>query len=162
MQIVSNISPLSNMAVIGKIHLLQEIYPNIIICSTVYTELMQFSQIKLTIARLVESGWLSVERPTNLQLVSRLEQTLDLGEASAIALAIQINAERLLIDERLGRTFATQYGLKIRGIVGILVYAKNQGLLSATKPIIDRLINEAGFRVDQTLYDFALQESGEK
>jgi hypothetical protein len=162
MQIVSNTSPLSNMAVIDEIHLLQEIYPTIIISSTVYTELMEFSQIKPTIAGLVESGWLSVEHPKNVQLVSRLEQTLDLGEASAIALAIEINAERLLIDERLGRTVATQYGLKIRGIVGILVYAKNQGLPSAMKPIIDRLINEAGFRVDQTLYDFALQESGEK
>ncbi|MEP0956314.1 DUF3368 domain-containing protein [Microcoleus sp. FACHB-1515] len=66
-----------------------------------------------------------------------------------------------MIDERLGRTIALQYGLKIRGLIGILVTAKNQGLISATKPLLDRLIGEAGFRVSQALYDRTLHESGE-
>ncbi|MEM9808376.1 MAG: DUF3368 domain-containing protein [Cyanobacteria bacterium P01_D01_bin.56] len=45
--------------------------------------------------------------------------------------------------------------------VGILVNAKNQGLIPATQPLLDRLVDEAGFRVSQALYDFTLQESGE-
>jgi predicted nucleic acid-binding protein len=161
MRVVSNTSPLSNLAVVGEISLLQQIYPKIVIPPIVQTELTQFPQIKPTIVRLIATGWLSVESPKNLQFVSTLEQTLDAGEASAIALAIEINADRLLIDEHLGRIIAIQHGLKIRGIVGILVNAKNQGLIPEMKPTLDRLIHNAGFRVSQALYDFALRETGE-
>jgi predicted nucleic acid-binding protein len=161
MRVVSNTSPLSNLAVVGEISLLQQIYPKIVIPPIVQTELMQFPQIKPTIVRLIATGWLSVESPKNLQFVSTLEQTLDAAEASAIALAIEINADRLLIDEHLGRIIAIQHGLKIRGIVGILVNAKNQGLIPEMKPTLDRLIHNAGFRVSQALYDFALRETGE-
>jgi uncharacterized protein len=66
-----------------------------------------------------------------------------------------------LIDERLGRNVATQYGLNIRGILGILVNAKEQGIIPAAKPILDRLIHDAGFRVSQALCTRILQESGE-
>ena len=161
MKVVSNTSPLSNLAVIDEINLLQKIYPTVVVPPIVQAELMQFSQINSAIAKLIASGWLSVQAPTDLQFVSKLERTLDSGEASAIALAIEINADRLLIDERLGRSIAVQYGLSIRGIVGILVNAKNQSLIPATQPLLDRLINEAGFRISQTLYNFALQESAE-
>ena len=161
MLIVSNTSPLSNLAVIGEISLLQQIYPKILISPIVHTELISLPEIQPTIATLVITGWLEIRTPKNLQLIQSLEQTLDPGEAAAIALASELNADRLLIDERLGRRTATQYELKIRGILGILVKAKEEGLIPATKPLLDRLVNEAGFRVSQALYIRTLQESGE-
>lgn len=161
MLIVSNTSPLSNLAVIGEISLLQQIYPRILIPPIVYTELMCLPEIQTPIVTLIATGWLEVQTPENLQLVQSLERTLDPGESAAIALASERNADRLLIDERLGRRTATQYGLKIRGILGILVKAKEEGLISAAKPLLDRLVNEAGFRVGQALYIRTLQESGE-
>lgn len=69
---------------------------------------------------------------------------------------VELDASRLLIDERLGRSVAASYGLKLRGIVGILINAKQQGLIRVLKPILDRLIDEAGFPVSQALYDRAL------
>ncbi|WP_394359021.1 DUF3368 domain-containing protein [Leptolyngbya boryana] len=66
-----------------------------------------------------------------------------------------------MIDEKLGRRIASEYGLKIRGIVGVLVNAKTIGLVPAVQPILDRLIEQAGFRISQSLYDRILQESGE-
>lgn len=161
MQIVSNTSPLSNLAVIGEISLLQKIYPTILIPPIVHTELVRLPEIRSTISTLIDTGWLEIQPPKNFQLIQTLSQVLDPGEASAISLAIELNADRLLIDERLGRSIALQYGLKIRGIVGISVNAKNQGLIPAVKPLLDRLISKAGFRVSQTLYDHALQEAGE-
>ncbi|NJL49934.1 MAG: DUF3368 domain-containing protein [Leptolyngbyaceae cyanobacterium SM2_5_2] len=122
---------------------------------------MQFSEIRPAIAALLTTGWLEVKAAQDLQLVWALEQTLDPGESAAIALATELKADRLLIDERLGRRVAMQRGLKVRGILGIIVNAKNQGLLPAAKPLLDRLINEAGFRVSQVLYERTLQESGE-
>lgn len=161
MRVVSNTSPLSNLAVIGELNLLQKIYSKILIPPTVYDELMRFQEIQLVISTVIETGWLEVRTPQNIQMIQTLNQFLDPGEAAAIALAVDISADRLLIDERLGRSIASQYSLKIRGILGILLNAKRQGLISEIKPLLDRLTGEAGFRVSQTLYDRILQESGE-
>jgi uncharacterized protein len=161
MLIVSNTSPLSNLAVIGELSLLQTIYPALLIPPMVQTELMRLPEIQPIIAASLKSGWLQVQSPNNLQLLQTLNQTLDPGETEAIALTLEINADRLLIDEQLGRSVALQSGIKIRGILGILVNAKSQGLIPAVKPILDRLIQQAGFRVSRTLYDRTLQETGE-
>ena len=90
-----------------------------------------------------------------------LQIQLDPGESEAIALVLELNANRLLIDERLGRNIATQYGLKIRGILGLLVNAKEQGLIELLKPILDDLLARSGFRVRQDLYDRILQDVSE-
>ncbi|MBN8562550.1 MAG: DUF3368 domain-containing protein [Leptolyngbya sp. UWPOB_LEPTO1] len=161
MLIVSNTSPLSNLAIIGELSLLQSVYPKILIPSIVEAELMRLPEIQPIISNQIASGWLEVQVPTDLQLLQALSQSLDPGEAAAIALAIELNADRLLIDEKLGRRIASEYGLKIRGIVGVLVNAKTKGLVPAVQPILDRLIEQAGFRISQSLYDRILQESGE-
>jgi uncharacterized protein len=161
MLIVSNTSPLSNLAVIDEISLLQKIYPKILIPPIVHTELVRLRKNQPAIAMLIQTGWIEIQTPKNIQLIQSLEQTLDPGESAAISLAVELNADRLLIDERLGRNIAIQYGLKIRGILGILVNAKEQELIPAAKPILDRLIHEAGFRVSQALYTRVLHESGE-
>lgn len=161
MLIVSNTSPLSNLAVIGQLPLLQTLYPTILIPPIVQAELLCFPEIQPIVSTHITTGWLQIQNPNNLPLLQTLNQTLDPGEAAAIALAVELNADRLLIDERLGRSIATQYGIKIRGIIGILVNAKTQGLILAIQPILDRLIQEAGFRVSQALYDRTLQEAGE-
>lgn len=163
MIIVSNTSPISNLIIIGEIALLQQIYPKVLIPPTVHSELTRLQALQLTMISLLGAGWLEIKAPTktNLQLLDTLNQTLDPGEAEAIALAIELSADRLLIDERLGRSVAASYGLKLRGLLGILINAKQQGLIPVLKPILDRLINQAGFRVSQMLYDRTLQEVGE-
>ncbi|PSR15805.1 DUF3368 domain-containing protein [filamentous cyanobacterium CCP3] len=161
MPIISNTSPLSNLAAIGEIELLQKIYPKVYIPPAVYSELIRFDEIQPTISNVMKTGWLEIQMPKNTQLIQTLNQFLDPGEAAAIALAIDISADRLLIDERLGRSIASQHNVKIRGILGLLVNAKSQGLIPVVKPLLDRLIGEAGFRVGPALYDRVLREVGE-
>jgi hypothetical protein len=162
---VSNTSPISNLisnlTLIGEISLLKKIYPKIIIPPAVHTELTRLPNLQPTITSFIAEGWLEIQPPTNFQLLQTLNQALDPGESEAIALAISLGADRLLIDERLGRNIATNYGLKLRGIVGILINAKQQGMIPALKPILDQLIGQAGFRVSQALYNRALQEVSE-
>lgn len=161
MLVVSNTSPISNVAMIGQLPLLQQIYPKIIIPPTVHAELLRLTAVQADSSTLISTGWLKVVSVKDLTLLRTLENQLDPGESEAIALAIELKANRLLIDERLGRSIATEYGLKIRGLLGILGHAKTNGLIPALKPILDALIEQAGFRVSQTLTisHYEMQES---
>lgn len=161
MRAVSNTSPLSNLAVIGEIELLQKIYPKVYIPPAVHSELIRFSEIQATISNAIEAGWLEIQTPKNIQFIQILNQFLDPGEAAAIALSVDIGADRLLIDKRLGRGIALQHNVKIRGLLGLLVNAKSQRLIPVMQPLLDRLIGEAGFRISPALYDRVLREVGE-
>ena len=158
MIIVSNTSPISNLIIIGEIALLKRIYPKVLIPPAVYSELTRLPTLEPTLISFLDSDWLKIQAPTNFQILYTLSQMLDPGESEAIALAVELSADRLLIDERLGRNVAASYGLKLRGLLGILIYAKQEGFIPVLKPILDRLINQAGFRVSQLLYDRTLQE----
>ena len=81
---------------------------------------------------------------SNEPLTKLLKQTLDRGEAEAIALSIELKADWILLDEREGRKVAKSLGLKV---TGILLRAKHLGELDSLQPVIDRLINKAGFRI---------------
>jgi uncharacterized protein len=72
-------------------------------------------------------------------------------------LAVEIQADQVLIDERRGRLVATRLNLHYTGILGILVEAKSQGLIAEVKPLLDALVCEAGFWVAEPLYSSVLQ-----
>lgn len=86
-----------------------------------------------------------------LHLLPKLYNQVSIPEA--IALALELNANLLLIDERLGRSEANRLGLKITGLLGILVEAKQRNLIIAVKPLMDALIATSEFRVSSKLYN---------
>ena len=93
--------------------------------------------------------------------MTALEGQLDRGEAEAIALAAELQADLLLMDERLGRTEAARFGLRVIGVLGVLIEAKGRGRLQRIEPILDELRHDAGFRVSQALRARVLQAAGE-
>jgi predicted nucleic acid-binding protein len=97
----------------------------------------------------------------NRQLVHPLQQDLDAEEAETIALALEIEAELLLMDERLGREMARHSEVCCVGLIGILIEAKHRRLIHAVKPHLDALRDVAGFRVKDALYLRVLQDEGE-
>ena len=155
MIVVSDTSPLVNLAAIGKLDLLRQLYGQVVIPQAVYDEIItgaaQPGTTELT------SNWIEIKRATLQSLVASLRLELDEGEAEAIALASELNADLLLLDERKGRIVASRLGIRFIGILGVLVEAKRKGLVPAVKPIVDDLISKAGFWISQQLYDRMLQ-----
>ncbi|MFH1992498.1 MAG: DUF3368 domain-containing protein [Pseudomonadota bacterium] len=65
------------------------------------------------------------------------------------------------MDERIGREVARHLGLRFTGLIGVLVEAKDKGMISAVKPQLDALRDIAGFRISDALYVQVLQDVGE-
>lgn len=157
MIIVSDTSPINNLAAINQLDLLQKLYGTVVIPEAVYREL---TEPDFPVAGAIEVqtfDWIQTRQVSDRTFVEALANELDQGEAEAIALALEVNANQLLIDERRGRLVANRLKLRYIGVVGILVEAKSQGLISTVKPLLDALRNQAGFWVDQGLYNRVLQ-----
>jgi predicted nucleic acid-binding protein len=105
--------------------------------------------------------WLKSQPASDAALVNLLALELHLGEAEAIALALEMKPGYLLIDEREGRTLARQLGLTITGVLGVLLRAKRRGQIEAVKPEIEALRSRARFFVAPALEAAILAEAGE-
>ncbi|MUG93319.1 DUF3368 domain-containing protein [Scytonema sp. UIC 10036] len=162
MIVISDTSPITSLAAVGQLDILRRLYTRILIPDAVYRELTDTSTIVPGATEVETLDWIEVRQVTNRSLIATLlEQQLDEGECEAIALAIELNAELLLIDERRGRSQADRLGLRITGLLGVLIEAKQKGLIVAVKPVMDGLIAIAGFRVADALYTHILQIVGE-
>lgn len=162
MSVVSNASPLINLARIGKLDLLRQLYGELFIPKAVWQEVVTDGVGQPGAVEVKVATWIKVQSVTNTLLVRALRQELDAGEAEAIVLALEMESEVLLMDERLGRDVAQHLGLRYIGLIGVLIEAKHKGVLSAVKHHLDELRNVAGFRIRDALYVRVLQDEGEE
>jgi uncharacterized protein len=160
---VSDTSPLSNLALVDSLFLLKEIYQSVVIPQAVAAELLKGGGEDPRILTVLSLDWIQIQQSTNQELIADLRNNylLDRGESEAIALALELNANQILIDERLGRREATRLGLSITGVLGVLLIAKDRGLIPNVQPIMDALIVQANFRVSQQLYQEVLNAANE-
>ena len=141
---------------IGLLGLLPGIYGNVLIPEAVWSELARGSLA-------VVAGpppWLAVGVVADRRLVSELGAELDAGESEAIALALEQRADLLLIDEQMGREAATRLGIKITGLLGVLVIAKHRGMLPSVEPQI-RALRAVDFWLSDELVERILRQVGE-
>jgi predicted nucleic acid-binding protein len=157
--VISDTSAITNLAAIDHLQLLPQLYSQVIIPEAVYRELADIDPPVPGTLEVQTALWLEVRRVANLEVVRGLqdEARLDLGESEAIALALELSADLLLIDERRGRAEASRLGVKITGLLGILVEAKRKTLVVAVKPLLDALIATSEFRVSSALYSKILE-----
>lgn len=160
MIVVSNTSPLTSLAIIGKLDLLRLLYGRVHIPMAVRDELCQGpvwpGQHAVHAAR-----WIVTHRVADPALVAALRVELHAGEAEAIALAHELGSDLALLDETEARRVAERLGLRQTGAVGALLEAKHQGLVRAVRPLLDDLEREAGFWLSSELYQRALELAGE-
>ena len=108
-----------------------------------------------------KAKWVEVRHFQDEEFFLALRHLVDPGEAEAIVIALEIEADLLLIDERIGRRLAKDYDLPILGLLGVLRIAKQKGYIDAVKPLMDKLIKDAGFRISQDLYHEVLEAERE-
>ena len=159
----SDTSPISNLALIGRLELLRVQFREVWIPGAVKRELdrLPSPEGRASIQQAMQAGWLRCRDIANAPLAAVLANDLDEGEAEAIALATEIPADVLLIDEKDGRALARQAGAPVRGVLGILIRTKAMGSVSSVKPEIEALRRLAGFFVATNLEEEVLRSIGE-
>lgn len=107
------------------------------------------------------SSWLQMKEVRNPHFVTALQHELDRGEAEALVLATEVQAERILLDEREGRRVAHRLNIPVTGVLGVLLRARKTGQLQSLRKMMDRLRAEAGFWIDARLEQGLLKAAGE-
>ena len=161
MIVISDASPLIALAAIQKLDLLRALYSELVIPAAVYDEITAVRPTAPGANGVREAEWIQVRSVKNRALVEALTLELDAGEAEAIALAVELNADLLLMDERRGRIAATRLGRRVVGVLGMVIEAKAAGILPAVRPVVDALTTDAGFRISQALLEKVLASAGE-
>jgi len=157
--VISDSSPLINLAGIGRLGLLLEMFGEITIPPSVWDEVVTRGDVLPGAAEVREAsgqGWISRKKPENNHLVNLLCQDLHRGEAEAIVLALELNAGHILLDETDARQAATTFGLRKTGVIGILMRAKREGTIDSLQFELDALREQMGFYIDDQLYCRAL------
>ena len=162
MKVVSNTSPLTNLAAIGQFDLLRKLYCEINIPDGVWDELNAFGKAWPGSREVAEADWVNRHTVKNQLWVSTLRSDLDRGESESIVPASELEADMVLLDEKDGRNAAFRINLKPVGVIGVLLEAKQKCLIEIIRPHLDSLRHIAGFRISDSLYFHALKLANEK
>lgn len=138
--VIANNTPLVALWSLDRLWLLRELYGEILIPQSVAEEFCATEQT-LREHALKQSSWI---RPTPLAdpRQALVYIGLDRGEADVLALAQERSARLVIMDERRGRRYAKRLGLPVTGTVGILLAAKERGLVTAITPLLETLVQE--------------------
>lgn len=161
MIVVSDTSPINALQRIGHLHLLPVLFGRVIIPPSVRLELQNAVKHGLYLTEIDQAEWLEIHPASNQAKIIEFQEKLELGESEAIALALELQADFLLIDEKEGRAIASQEGIQVIGVLGILIRAKEIGLIDAIAPLLELLINQVGFWIAENTRQRILKMAGE-
>ncbi|MFY9824717.1 MAG: DUF3368 domain-containing protein [Thermoanaerobaculia bacterium] len=162
MIVVSNTSPLTNLAAIGHFELLRKLFGQVHVAHGVWEELNHAERRYPGSQEVENASWIHRHRVSSPTVTTLLRRDLDLGESETLALALELGADLVLLDEQEGRHMAIHLGLRPFGVLAILLKAKRQGEIGEVRPSLDALRRQAGFFLGDKLYRQILEEAGEK
>ena len=157
--VIINNTPLVALWVLGRLDLLRELYDEVLIPQAVYEEFVA-TERAVRQAALENAPWIRPVSLTNPQR-ARVYIGLDMGEAEVLALAEERAARLVIIDELKGRRYAQRLEMPLTGTLGLLLLAKERGLLANLAPLLVEL-QEAGLYLGASLIDRVLRLAGEK
>jgi uncharacterized protein len=153
MIVVSDTTAVSNLLTVGRADLLVSLFRRVLIPPAVWAELLAFHSDL--------PDWLEVVTVTDSSRVLAFQKQVHPGEAEAIALALEVKPDWLLIDDADGRKLAKSEGAPVVGLMGVLLMAKRDGFLTEVKTLITSLASEAGFYLSAAVRDEVLRLANE-
>jgi len=147
--VISDTSCLIILHKIGELDLLRKVYDSV---STTLEVAKEYSE------ELPE--WIIIEKVKDKKYQEILETYVDLGEASAIALAKEMDSPLLLLDDLKARKLATKLKLRYTGTLGVIHRAKEMGIIEKVKPIIEKLLL-TDFRISESILTELLRKNNE-
>ena len=140
-------------------------------CLILYNKIKKLAILKETFVELtvtkevaLEFGplpdWINIVSVSNIEKINEFDGILGIGEASSIALALETPNALLIIDEKKGRNHAKALDIQIIGSLGLLIIAKQKGIIHSVKEIL-LLIEETNFRISEPLKKTILEIAGE-
>ena len=157
---MANAGPLIALARIGRLDLLRSLYIRLHIPPAVRDEMVRSGRGRPGAESVCTATWIDAVDVRDVTAVQLLRERLDAGESEAIVLAIELEADLLLIDELRGRRVAEARGLNKTGTLGTLIAAKKRGLVPEVTPLLGQL-KVVGFRMSEDLYQMTQVLAGE-
>lgn len=158
--IVSNTSPLFYLHTIGRLNLLEQLYGRVTVPVQVVSELAAGAMAGHSVPEVRHLGWCEI-RDVTIPATLEMIPDLGVGEAAVIALALEA-AERttIILDDGLARRIAALHNLAVTGTAGVLLRAKERGLVTQIRPVLRDLI-AAGFHLHPDHLEMVCQMAGE-
>jgi hypothetical protein len=150
--VVADTSPLIGLQRIDRLDLLRDLFGEVLVPPAVMDEFVR---------RASPPAWL-VERQPPVPLDSRASATpLGSGEREAIALALHVGVDWIVLDDEAGRRVAATLGLPVIGTLGVVLLAKQEGVIDAVRPLVDAL-TAVNFHLSPQLVARMLRDADER
>jgi predicted nucleic acid-binding protein len=161
--VVSDTSPLCNLARLGWLDWLKRRFGKVWIPEAVASELGIWTHVEgaRLLRHAMEDGWLEIRRITDANALASLPNWIHQGEKEAILLPENLNASYLLMDDRDGRAVAEARHLSVVGEVGMVLWVKESGQIESVTDALRRLREEARFFISPKLEYQAIASAGE-
>jgi predicted nucleic acid-binding protein len=150
-----------NLAIVGQLDLIKALFGRVFVPQEVWHELTVAGKGKPGSEAIRQAEWIERVVLRHNALYPLLRKDLDDGEAAAIALAIEQQADLILLDETDARNVADLYHLSKTGVIGIVTRAKRHHLIQEVKPLFDALKIRANFWIQPRLYEAILKQMKE-
>lgn len=158
-KVVVNSTPLIVLCGIGRLDILQRMYQEISIPEAVYHEVTAMEDMACVQIRSAR-GWIHVEQIQDQTEKKMYKAKLHAGEVEVMVLAQEQNADLVIIDDNAAKKTARYLGLKVTGTLGVLLKAKQQGILEQIHPLLSEMKHN-GFYISPAIEAIVLKQAGE-
>lgn len=159
--IVSNTTPISNFLHLGQMEILKTIFKELHVPMAVHSEIEAYFSGDYQWQRCLDENFIIRTEVRTAPKIKELMIHLHMGEAEALCLCIENNAQLCLLDDRDARIIARLNNIPVSGTLGVLMKAKKMGIIESVKGLMDRLKTDHHYWIDDATYIKVLSLSNE-
>ncbi len=158
MIVVSNSGPLIALSKIKYLDILKDSFREIIIPEAVWMEVVEKGKGRPGAEDIKGSPWIKVNKVKNKIGIEALKHEIGVGESEAIILAMELNANLVLIDDKIARGIAGSMGLNVAGTLSIIYEAINNNLMNEKFEEIIKIMRKNNIWISDELIDVIQKE----